>query len=174
MSCMIYGVYDELIAALTSIAPHYQQLLEPPATEETLGNLEKALDVALPSDFREFLKMHNGCHGKKLFIAFSLFSADEVASRTKRVREDLNESDRSFTEGGWDSQKLLIGDSYVGWELALDCNSGTLFVYAQSNYALPLAGSFTDYLVGLKNNLRDGKYQVIRGEIFMDEWGQRF
>lgn len=174
MSCMIYEVCDELIANLASIAPQYQQLLEDPATEKALCNLEETLEVVLPSDFRDFLKIHNGCRGSKLLIAFSLFSADAITSKTKEVRQDHEESDRNFTEGGWDSQKLVIGDSHVGWTLAMDCNSGTLFVYVQNNYALPLADSFTDYLVGLKDNLRDGKYQVVRGEIFMDEWGQRF
>ncbi len=170
---MIYEVCNELIATLASIASHYQQLLEGPATEKALSNLEETLEIVLPSDYRDFLRMHNGCRDSKLLIAFSLFSADAITSRTQEVRKDQEESDRIFAEGGWDSQKLLIGDSHVGWTLVMDCSSGTLFVYAQNNYALPLANSFTDYLVGLKDNLRDGKYQVISGEIFMDEWGQR-
>lgn len=171
---MIYEVRDELISMLISIAPDYQQLLNPSSTEEAIRNLEEALEVALPRDYREFLKSHNGCHRERLLIAFSLFGVDEIVSKTKRLREDLKESSRNFADGGWDSQKLSIGDSHVGWTLAIDCSSGTPFVYAQSNYALPLAGSFLEYLVGLKDNLRDGRYQVVRGNVFMVEWGQRF
>lgn len=171
---MIYEVCDELLSALTSISPHYKQVLNRSATENALNALEKTLDVSLPSDYREFLKIHNGCHGSKLLVAFALFSTDEIASKTKMIREDFKESRKTFTDGGWDSQKLMVGDSGVGWTLAIDCNSGAPFVYAQSNYALPLAKSFTAYLVGLKDNLRDGQYHVVRGEVFMDEWGQRF
>ena len=170
---MIYEVCDELIAALTAIAPHYQQLLEPSASETEICELEATLEVSLPSDYREFLKFHNGCRDNELLIAFSLFSMDEIVSKTTTLREELKDSNRRFTEGGWDNQKLMIGDSYFGWVLALDCSSGTPFVYARSNYALPLAASFTDYLVGLKENLRDGKYKVVGGEVFMDEWGER-
>lgn len=132
------------------------------------------MKVALPRDYREFLKIHNGCHDNRLLFAFSLFSVEEIESRTQEVREYFREASRGFTDGGWDRQKLMIGDSYVGWSLAIDCVSAAPFVYAQNNYALPLAESFSDYLIGLKDNLRDGNYQVVKGEIFMDEWGQRF
>lgn len=73
---MIYEVRDELISMLISIAPDYQQLLKPSSTEEAIRNLEEALEVALPRDYREFLKSHNGSHREKLLIAFSLFGVD--------------------------------------------------------------------------------------------------
>jgi cell wall assembly regulator SMI1 len=174
MSGMISEAYDELFAMLESISPHYQQIFLPPATEIELCSLEKTCEISLPGDFRQFLKRHNGCRGDKLFVAFSLLSTDGIASKTLGIREEFKESERPFTEGGWDRQKLIIGDSLVGWTLVIDCPSGALYVYAQHNYAVPLAGSFVSYLVGLKDNLRDGKYRVVKNEIFMEEWGQRF
>lgn len=65
----------------------------------------------------------------------------------------------------------MIGDSYVGWKLVLDCSIGIPVVDAKNNYALPLASSFGDYWVGLKDSLREGKHQIVIRQLFMDAWG---
>jgi cell wall assembly regulator SMI1 len=171
---MICEVWDELLRYLQSIAPAYvQQIMKPPATDRTIRDLEENLAIALPSDYREFLKIHNGNRSGKRFFAFSLFGVDQIASETSKARQELINLNRGFMEGGWDGQKILIGDNQVGWALAIDCDSGAPYVYYRGSYAIPLAASFLEYLVGLRDNLQRGKFEVIGDDIFMNQWGQR-
>jgi len=174
VSCMICEVWDELLRYLQSIAPTYvQQIMKPPATDRTICDLEETLNVVLPNDYRDFLKIHNGNRSGKRFFAFSLFGVAEIASETSKARQEFFNLNRGFSEGGWDGQKIMIGDNQVGWKLAIDCDSGAPYVYYRANYAIPLAASFLEYLAGLRDNLQRGKFEVIGDEIFMNQWGQR-
>lgn len=55
----------------------------PPATDEEIRNLETRLGVSLPSDFLEFLKIHNGQKGS----AGGLFDNSEFLSTTAIIEQ---------------------------------------------------------------------------------------
>ncbi|KAF5662725.1 hypothetical protein FHETE_7831 [Fusarium heterosporum] len=60
--------------------PAPQTLFVPPATDEQISNLEKRLDVTLPDDYKEFLKISNGFGGtwNGYHLDPPLFGADDV------------------------------------------------------------------------------------------------
>ena len=173
MSCEIYEIWDELCSNLFSIAPDYHALLATGTSGLAIAAVERNLCLEFPQAYSEFLRMHNGTRGN-LFMTFEFLSIHEVRAATHSKRASHSSSDRNFLEGGWDQQKVCIGDSQIGWEMVLDCESQAVFVYAQSNYALQLAESFQDYVAGLRDNLKNGHYEIVKGKVFMGEWGVRW
>lgn len=178
MSCDIYETWDELNCFLLALSSHYASVLRPPTDEDKVCHFEDSLNLKIPRDYRDFLMIHDGCNtgDDNEFIVFAFYGIAELAMHTSRLREQqrADSRHRSFEQGGWDDQKLLIGTTSAGWDLVLDCCKGVPYVFAKSNYALPLADSFLGYLAGLKENLRDNRFTMIESRIFMDEWGQRY
>lgn len=174
MSCEIYEIWDELCSDLFAIAPAYQTLLAKPASDTAIEAVQTRLNVLVPDSYREFLRIHDGTQSR-VFVAFELFDILNVrkATHARRLEELGALWDRTFLEGGWDETKLVIGDSQIGWKMVLDCETEAIFVHEQSNYSLKLADSFVAYLIGLRENLRHGHYQLINGKVFMGDWGAK-
>ena len=173
MSCGIYEIWDELCSQLFTIAPAYRTRLARSATERAINAVQRNLGISLPPAYAEFLRIHNGTCSQ-VFIAFELFGVADIRAATHAMRLESQASEQPFLEGGWDQQKLLVGDSQIGWKLVVDCETGAVFVYDPNNYADPLADSFEGYLSGLRDNLRNQHYQLIDDEVFMEAWGARW
>ncbi|KAF4998889.1 hypothetical protein FGRMN_2820 [Fusarium graminum] len=85
-------------AAMEEPAP--QTLFIPPATDEQISNLEKRLDLTLPDDYKEFLKISNGFRGtwNGYHLDPPLFGADDV----------------DWVSGGFELPFLELHDSISG------------------------------------------------------------
>lgn len=88
--------WDRFEAWLAANWPAGLACLNPPASDEDIASLERALDVKLPEDYVSCLKIHNGQRansGGGLFDGSEFLSSDEVLAQWSVWKELLDDDD---------------------------------------------------------------------------------
>lgn len=75
--------WEKLEAILYKTDPGLLADLAPPASNEEISNLERALGVSLPADFVACMEIHNGQHG----MSHGLFDDHEFLSTSRILQE---------------------------------------------------------------------------------------
>jgi SMI1 / KNR4 family (SUKH-1) len=122
--------------------------LDPPTDLGVVEGLSSRLGVALPSDYLDFLKHHNGGDGfvGKKYIIF--WKAEELA--------DFN---REYEVEKYAPGILLFGSSGGGEGYGFDAQSAEMpivrvpFIGMARNYAVPVAKDFPDLFAKLAATL---------------------
>lgn len=88
-------LWKQLEQYLKEYQPEVLKTLAPPATDEDILNLEKELNIILPKDFSEFLKIHNGQRNDAIafFAGLELLSTDRILAEWKVWKELLDAGD---------------------------------------------------------------------------------
>jgi cell wall assembly regulator SMI1 len=101
--------WKKLEAYLQASNPALLSDLNPPASDAELRELEKQLGVALPADFIECLKIHNGQRGN----AEWLFDGDEFLS-TSNILMEWSAWNNLLRDGEFDARTTCPDDAIRG------------------------------------------------------------
>lgn len=122
-------------------------VLNPPASEEAIRTAAAALGIALPADYVDFLRRHNGGEGFAGEHCVVLFKAEELKPFNDGYEVD------EYAPG-----LVLFGSNGGGEGYAFDTRDGAMsvvrvpFIGMELRYATPIGESFTDMLVRLSTS----------------------
>ena len=128
------------------LSPKLNDLLREPATLAEIDRLEKAIGRPLPAEYRAFLELHNGT--SDYYFVFTFHSAEKVIALHEEHLRDLSWIDcgnhLDFRDRGDHSPRYLeIADTGVGWEIRLDLETGTTWVFQSGSGASQHCNSMT-------------------------------
>jgi cell wall assembly regulator SMI1 len=86
----VVAVWARIETGLTQVLPDSLRLLAPPADEQAIDAAEAALGIALPPDFRESLRVHNGTGwGRPSPVPLErLYDTDGIVEATRMWRDN--------------------------------------------------------------------------------------
>jgi cell wall assembly regulator SMI1 len=183
MSPDIREIWTRIERALAQHVPETAATLAPPASDEEIAELEAAIGLHLPDDYRQSLRVHNGqidptkCH--HLTIEGLLATTKQVAD-TWRMLTEIDDGFRR-REPNWDDPQrgawwdrrwvpFTIGD---GDCLCINLNPvvgrggqfGEVVCHLNSNPHEPgIAASYGDWLSAVATKLE-------REDFVINEWG---
>jgi SMI1 / KNR4 family (SUKH-1) len=114
-------------------------VLNPPASEAAVRDAASALGIALPADYVEFLRKHNGGEGFVGDNSVILFRAEDL----KRFNDEYQINDNA-------PGLVLFGSNGGGEGYAFDARAGAMsvvripFIGMELRYARPIGENFTD------------------------------
>jgi cell wall assembly regulator SMI1 len=178
-SVAIGETWTRIERVLRERVPDTALTLAPPATDEEIDDLQRAINLTLPPEFCQSLRIHNGqndptrCHG--FFIEGLLASTKQIAE-TWRMLTDLDEQFRQ-RETNWDTHghgewwnghwvPFTIGD---GDCLCINLNPqvrsggtlGEIVCHVHDNpHESGIAASYGAWLQRLAERLEDGEFTI--------------
>jgi cell wall assembly regulator SMI1 len=158
-------------------APETAATLAPAASEQDLAALEATIGIALPNDFRESLKVHDGQDDPTRCRPFTgdglLLSTAEIADRWKMLTE-IEEGER--TRGGpgygpwWKTTCIPFTDAdgnalCIDMDPGLNDRTGEVVCHVHDGeIERGIATSYRAWLSSLADRLEAGRFEI-------DEWG---
>lgn len=175
ISTDIRSVWTRIEQVLEQQVPETARTLAPPATDQEIAQLEEVLGLALPEDFIESLRVHNGqndssrCH---TFIIEGLLASAAQIAETWRMLTELDDGFRqretnwdTHGHGEWWNRKWVpftIGD---GDCLCINLNPqasiGEILCHVHDSCHEPgIAVSYAAWLQELAQRLENGEFTV--------------
>lgn len=179
----IPSIWNRFENWLTKNAPHLPAELNASASQDAISKLEKKISGALPKEYIQFLKIHNGqnrdCEG--------LIETEELLS-TKRVIEEWSvwkelmekgdfknsqsQPDKGIKPDWWNSKWIPItydgsGNHYcIDLDPDKDGKSGQIIrMWHDSAERKFIADSFKEWILNYLIDLEKGKY------VYSEDWG---
>ena len=164
--------------------PSVFQSLRPPATEQQLLDLQKALGRAIPEDLLESLRLHDGQDGKQretLFDGEWILPVDRILEYW-RMRNEIQKDNDSFLapqaprrDSGdtpwWDARYIPFtdsdGDAYCV-DSASPAGPVIQHIHDQGMDSAPEYSSFIEFLEALASCFEAGHYTKEYGSLWPD------
>lgn len=148
------------IAAPESLAHLYEG-----ATEQQLQEVETALGLPLPADFKASWSLHNGT-AAFFFGGWGFLTLEEMtgAYRAERAFEDWPPTYIPFAADGAGGSLCVDMDASKGEQM------GRIFFFDHELGEWVVASDFWSLMSGFVNDLEDGEYEVdVSGRLVSDE-----
>ena len=151
-------IWSRLEGQLTSKASEILESLNLGADEADVEALEEYIGQELPTDYRDFLIMHNGQSQESnpgFFDMFSLMPLDLVQEswdELEGLRDDAGEDETC--PGDW----LPFAEDGSGDMLCVELEAGGISKYVSSDENEELADSFEGWLADIHAILKNGEY----------------
>ena len=139
---------EKLDAWLVSNRPDFLTQLNPGVTPERIDLLEKTLKIAVPEDFRSYLRWHDGQspEADTFYENRRLMSLAEI-TRSAEVFQDCRASGEFPNDDWWRPTWIPFVADGGGNHLVLDCGSGAVLEFWKSDADRPqVAPSFSDWI----------------------------
>ena len=151
-------IWSRLEGELTSKANAILESLNPGADEVEVEALEEFIGQELPTDYRDFVVMHNGQSQESnpgFFDMFSLMPIDLVQESWEELeglRDDAGEDETC--PGDW----LPFAEDGSGDMLCVELESGSISKYVSNDENEEIADSFESWLADIHAALKNGEY----------------
>jgi len=151
-------IWSRLEGELTSKASEILESLNLGADESDVEALEEYVGQELPTDYRDFLIMHNGQSQESnpgFFDMFSLMPLDLVQEswdELEGLRDDAGEDETC--PGDW----LPFAEDGSGDMLCVELESGAISKYVSNDENEELADSFEGWLADIHSILKNGEF----------------
>ena len=151
-------IWSRLEGELTSKANAILESLNPGADEVEVEALEEFIGQELPTDYRDFVVMHNGQSQESnpgFFDMFSLMPIDLVQESWEELeglRDDAGEDETC--PGDW----LPFAEDGSGDMLCVELESGSISKYVSNDENEEIADSFESWLADIHASLKNGEY----------------
>ena len=151
-------IWSRLEGELTSKANAILESLNPGADEVEVEALEEFIGQELPTDYRDFVVMHNGQSQESnpgFFDMFSLMPIDLVQEsweELESLRDDAGEDETC--PGDW----LPFAEDGSGDMLCVELESGSISKYVSNDENEEIADSFESWLADIHAALKNGEY----------------
>tara|TARA_B100000686_G_scaffold28882_2_gene29216 strand:+ start:1764 stop:2657 length:894 start_codon:yes stop_codon:yes gene_type:complete len=151
-------IWSRLEGELTSKANAILESLNPGADEVEVEALEEFIGQELPTDYRDFVVMHNGQSEESnpgFFDMFSLMPIDLVQESWEELeglRDDAGEDETC--PGDW----LPFAEDGSGDMLCVELESGSISKYVSNDENEEIADSFESWLADIHAALKNGEY----------------
>jgi cell wall assembly regulator SMI1 len=150
--------------------------LKPPATSTEIEILEKHLHVTLPSDFIDFLKIHNGQIPDDFWLikGSELLSSERIMDEwsvwndlwlDNTFEENTTQRDNGVKDDWWNPKWIPFTYDGSGNHLCIDLDPASNGTYGQiiemwhdDEYRPIVAKSFTQWFQTYTKELQNGKY----------------
>lgn len=164
-------VWDGIEGFLNEYVPTVMDTLNGPVTEEDLKLLESEVGSAIPSDFKNYLLVHNGQDDpsrlQTLCEEGTLLSSEAII-KTYRMLNEINESGDVGPVEWWSRKYLPITDC-EGDHLSLNLETGEIVMHVHdSGIEAGIAGSFKEWFESKLMIFEQGKFSVDEG--YLDYW----
>jgi cell wall assembly regulator SMI1 len=171
----IADLWERIEMVLRESVPATATTLAPPATDLEIEELESAIDLALPEEFRASLRIHNGqndptrCHS---FVIEGMLATTEQIAATWRMLTEIDVDLRNQAVGSyvtwWDRNWIpfTVGD---GDHLCINLNPrlsatpslGEIVCHVHdSTYERGIATSYGDWLASVAMKLEGGRFTI--------------
>lgn len=146
------SVWQAIEQALSEHAPTVIPTLNPPATDGQLSRLETMVGASLPSDVRDYLRIHNGQYDpsrlETLCAEGTLLDVDAILSTWRMLNEIDGEgpppADRSWV---WSDRNYLPLTDADGDHLSVDLTTGEIVMHVHDGTIEPnIAPDFMSWL----------------------------
>ena len=151
-------IWSRLEGELTSKANAILESLNPGADEVEVEALEEFIGQELPTDYRDFVVIHNGQSQESnpgFFDMFSLMPLDLVQESWEELeglRDDAGEDETC--PGDW----LPFAEDGSGDMLCVELESGSISKYVSNDENEEIADSFESWLADIHAALKNGEY----------------
>jgi len=151
-------IWSRIEGELTSKANAILESLNPGADEVEIEALEEFIGQELPTDYRDFIVMHNGQSQESnpgFFDMFSLMPIDLVQESWEELeglRDDAGEDETC--PGDW----LPFAEDGSGDMLCVELESGSISKYVSNDENEEIADSFESWLADIHAALKNGEY----------------
>ena len=151
-------IWSRLEGELTSKASEIIESLNLGADESDVEALEEYIGQELPTDYRDFLVMHNGQSQESnpgFFDMFSLMPLDLVQEswdELEGLRDDAGEEETC--PGDW----LPFAEDGSGDMLCVELETGAISKYVGSDENEEIADSFEGWLADIHTILKNGEF----------------
>ena len=151
-------IWSRLEGELTSKASEIIESLNLGADESEVETLEEYIGQELPTDYRDFLVMHNGQSQESnpgFFDMFSLMPLDLVQEswdELEGLRDDAGEEETC--PGDW----LPFAEDGSGDMLCVELETGAISKYVSSDENEEIADSFEGWLADIHAILKNGEF----------------
>ena len=151
-------IWSRLEGELTSKANAILESLNPGAGESEVEALEEFIGQELPTDYRDFIVMHDGQSQESnpgFFDMFSLMPLELVQESWEELeglRDDAGEDETC--PGDW----LPFAEDGSGDMLCVELESGSISKYVSNDENEEIADSFESWLADIHAALKNGEY----------------
>jgi cell wall assembly regulator SMI1 len=172
----LLGIWQRIESVLNNHVPETASTLSPPATDDQIRELEIAIGLMLPDDFRNSLKVHNGQIDPGKLHSFTyegVFLDTKGIADTWKMLTDLDEGFRQ-RETNWDThghvewwnRHWIPYTDANGDSLCINMNPtaerrGEIVCFVHDNPHEPgIAPSFGQWLETLASRLENHEFKV--------------
>ncbi len=151
-------IWSRLEGELTLKASAILESLNPGANEVEVEALEEFIGQELPTDYRDFVTLHNGQSQESnpgFFDMFSLMPLDLVQESWEELeglRDDTGEDETC--PGDW----LPFAEDGAGDMLCVELESGSISKYVSNDENEEIADSFESWLADIHATIKNGEY----------------
>lgn len=151
-------IWSRLEGELTLKASAILESLNPGADEVEIDALEEFIGQELPTDYRDFVVIHNGQSQESnpgFFEMFSLMPLDLVQESWEELeglRDDAGEDETC--PGDW----LPFAEDGSGDMLCVELESGSISKYVSNDENEEIADSFESWLADILATIKNGEY----------------
>jgi cell wall assembly regulator SMI1 len=133
--------------------------LQSPASEEQINKLEDKINMKIPEELKDLLKLHNGSDEHYVLGRWYLMDTLYIANEWKlnlKIR-----ADKDFDEDFWKETWIPVLCDGAGNFIAVDVNDGTVVEACNDPYARSkVSENLSEWFSKIASDMKAGRYAV--------------